>query len=345
LKGLVKVGRGVGLVELREVPTPTLAPGEVLIRVKAAGICGSDIHIFHDQFPYHPPVILGHEFAGEIAALGSQVQGWTKGDRVVAELHTRACGRCRYCRTGSQHLCPEKRAPGWGIDGAFAEYIVMPSQLLHVIPAGVSFPEAALAEPTAIAVQAVLGKGRVQPGDLVVVLGPGPIGLLCAQIARSCGGKVVITGTERDRDTRLAVAGQLGIDHVVDTSLADPLLLIQDLSGGAGADVVVETAGVAATINQAIQMVRPQGLILAVGIPEGEKIAVDWSRAVFKGADVRFCFSSTFPDWERSLAMLATGQIAVKPMINGLFNLEDWAQAFALITSGKGIKALLIPNP
>ncbi|MEW6660842.1 MAG: zinc-dependent alcohol dehydrogenase [Bacillota bacterium] len=343
MRALVKVAKGPGLVEIREVPEPRPERGEVLIKVRAGGICGTDIHILSDQFPYWPPVILGHEFAGEIAELGDGVHGWAVGDRVVTELHTRACGQCRYCRTGNLQICPSKRAPGWGIDGCFAEFIAMPAALLHRIPDNVSFEQAAVVEPTAIAAQAMLDRGRVMPADLVVVLGPGPVGLLCAQIAKSCGAKVVITGAPTDADLRLPVARNLGIDHVINIAEEDPLELVKNLTGGVGADVVVECAGVSATINQAIDMVRPHGRIIALGIPEYGKLGILWSPAVFKAIDIAFSFSSKYLDWERALAMISTGQVRVDPLVTHKFPLAEWELAFKTIEGGKGIKGLLIP--
>jgi L-iditol 2-dehydrogenase len=343
MRALVKMAKGPGLVEIKEVQEPRPGPGEVLIKVMAGGICGSDIHILSDQFPYWPPVILGHEFAGEIAGLGDRVSGWQVGDRVVSELHTRACGNCRHCRTGNLQICLSKRAPGWGIDGCFAGFITMPAALLHRIPDNVSFEQAAVVEPTAIAAQAMLDRGRVLPGDLVVVLGPGPVGLLCAQIAKSCGARVVITGAPSDADLRLPVARNLGIDHVINIAEEDPLELVQNLTGGGGADVVVECAGLDVTINQAIAMVRPQGRIIALGIPEVGKQGIIWSSAVFKAIDVAFSFSSKYLDWERALAMIGSGQVRVDPLITHKFPLDEWEIAFETIASGKGIKGLLIP--
>jgi len=156
MKALVKIARGRGHMELRDVGVPQVASGEVLIRVRACGICGSDLKIQDDQHPNIPPVVVGHEFAGEIAGVGAGVQGWGVGDRVVSEQHVGACGRCRQCLTGNAFACAAKRAPGYFTDGAFAEYIKVPAWLLHRIPEALSFTEAAFTEPTAVAVHGVL---------------------------------------------------------------------------------------------------------------------------------------------------------------------------------------------
>ena len=174
MKALVKTAKGMGNIEIRDVSIPKIPKDDwVLIKIKAAGVCGTDLHIWHDQFFYWPPVILGHEFSGEIVEMGSKVTGFDTGDRVVVEPHSLACGKCEFCRQGKIQICSDKRSPGWGIDGAFTEYIVMPSLLLHKIPDGLSYELAAIAEPMAIAVHQVVERGRIECQDFVVVTGAG----------------------------------------------------------------------------------------------------------------------------------------------------------------------------
>ena len=147
MKAVVKVRKGVGCIEVRDVPEPKAAPGEVKIKIAACGVCGTDIHVRHDRFPYWPPVILGHEFTGTIVELGSGCQYYKVGERVVAEPHTRACGQCHLCRTGHVEICPQKRSPGWGIDGAMTSFITYPEKLLHTIPDTMTFDQAAPMAP------------------------------------------------------------------------------------------------------------------------------------------------------------------------------------------------------
>ena len=187
---LYKTAKGPGNMELRQAPVPRPKADEVLLEIKAAGICGTDIHIRHDQFPYYPPVIMGHEFSGVIVETGSEVTNFKTGDRVVGEPHTRACGKCELCRTGNIQICSAKRSPGWGIDGAFARYLVMPEHLLHKIPDSLSYEEAAVIEPAANAIQDVLERAKVYANDSVVIFGPGPIGLLSLMAARAAGAGV-----------------------------------------------------------------------------------------------------------------------------------------------------------
>ena len=186
MRALVKTARGVGHLELQDLPEPVPAAGWVSIKVRYAGICGTDLHIVRDEFPYWPPVTLGHEFFGTVIELGDGVDPALLGARVVCEPHSRACGICHLCRRGFAELCADKRSPGWGIDGAFADRLAMPAHLLHRVPDGLSDRVAALAEPMAVSVTA-LGRTGVQAGDTVLIVGPGPIGILLAAGARALG--------------------------------------------------------------------------------------------------------------------------------------------------------------
>ncbi|HEY3415391.1 MAG TPA: alcohol dehydrogenase catalytic domain-containing protein, partial [Armatimonadota bacterium] len=156
MQALVKTQKGVGFLALLDVEQPKPGPGEVLIEVKACGICGTDVHVLHDQFPYWPPVVLGHEFSGEVVELGPEAKYYKVGDRVVGEPHTQACGHCYLCRTGNVQICPTKRSPGWGINGAFTKYLKMPEKLLHRIPDSMGYDVAAIVEPTANTVHDVV---------------------------------------------------------------------------------------------------------------------------------------------------------------------------------------------
>ena len=229
MRALVKTARGKDQIELRRVPVPRAGEDSVLVRVRAAGICGSDVKIFHDEHPYFPPVVLGHEFAGEIVEAGAGVTGWAAGDRVAPEVHGSVCGRCRFCLSGKRHICPSKRALGWGMDGAFAEYVRVPAWLLHRIPEGVSFEQAALTEPMAIVVHGMLERARLEPEDFVVILGCGPLALAALQMARAEGAsRVVVTGTAEDEGTRLKAARELGADRAVNVEKTDPVALVME---------------------------------------------------------------------------------------------------------------------
>lgn len=344
MKALVKYQAGDGFVELREVPRPKINENEVLIRVRAAGICGSDIHILHDEFKNYPPVIMGHEFSGEIVEVGEKVQKWKSGDRVVAELHIGACGVCRLCRTGNHQICPEKRPLGSGTDGAFAEYIKVPAWLLHRIPESLPYEEAALTEPAAICIHCILERTGLEPEDFVVVLGPGPIGLLSAQIVKAAGaGKVMITGTTEDKNLRLKIARELNIDYVINIEEENGLDKLYGLSGGAGADLVIEASGSETGINQALTLVRKGGRIAALGMTKKKRISINWNEGIIKGINLTLPFSSNYTGWESALSMIAGNKIEVRPLITHKMPLDNWEKGFKLVEQGKTVKTLLRP--
>lgn len=276
MKGLYKTAPGPGNMELRDAEVPKPGPGQVLIEVKAAGICGSDLHILHWDiaFAMKPPMIIGHEFSGVIVETGSGVEGWKPGDRVTAEPSAIICGECRYCRTGAYNLCANRRVMGYWVDGVFAEYVVAGAVRLHRLPDRTSFEEGALTEPLACCVHAVHELTGVEVGDFVAVTGPGAIGLLCAQLAKAEGAVVMMVGTNVDRD-RLAKAKELGIDYCVNLQERDPLEAVRELTEGYGADIVFECSGAAPAAAMGIELARKQGKYTQVGL-FGKPITLDF---------------------------------------------------------------------
>jgi len=342
---LVKTAAGPGNLILKEVPEPEIAPEEVLIRVRACGICGSDLKIQDDEHPYTPPVIVGHEFSGEIVALGANVSGWTIGDRVVSEQHTRACGRCRQCLTGNAFACASKRAPGYFVDGAFATYIKIPAWLLHRIPENLNYVEAAFSEPTAVAVHGVLERTGISPGDVVLVLGCGPIGLAAAKMAQANGAsRVIITGVERDEIARLPKARQLGIDYPVNVSKVDLAELVAGLTGGEGADVVIELSGASAAIEQAFTLARRLGRVGVIGQPPRDQMTIPYRQALFRALTVTFSYSSKYTSWERALSMFARGALNPGDFVTHVLPLADWEHGFDLARRGEAVKVILEPD-
>ena len=341
---LVKTQKGVGYLELREVDVPKIAPDEVLIEIRAAAICGTDIHVKHDRFPYWPPVVLGHEFSGQILEVGSEVEHYHEGDRVVAEPHTKACGKCFFCRTGNIQICPAKRSPGWGIDGAFTQYLKMPEKLLHRIPDHVSFEEAALVEPTANVVHDVLERGRVEAEDFVVVLGPGPIGLLSAMCAKAEGArKVMIVGTPQDEELRLKVAHEVGIDYVVNLGEEDPIQKTLELTNGLGADLVVEASGAEPAIRTTVDLVRKKGRITVIGMTGEADITFPWDKAIFKACDLLFNLSTSYTSWDRAISLIAERKINVDALSTHREPLTNWEQVFDDVEHLRALKAVLLP--
>lgn len=345
MRGVMKTGRGAGLVEVRELPEPSPGPGEVLIQVAAAAICGSDLHIYRDAHPYWPPVVLGHEFAGTVRAVGEGVTGYAPGDLVVSETSTGSCGMCFLCRSGNRHICADKRAPGIGRHGAFADCVVMPTALLHRIPDGLALDEAALAEPAAIAVHATIERAAVRAGETVVITGPGPIGLLCLQVARASGaGKIIVGGAPADVALRLPVAAETGADIVVNVAEEDLVDRVMAATGGVGADVAIETSGAASAVEMLPLLVRRLGRICAVGVTGRPAVSFPWDKAIFGGVEVQFSFSSRHTSWVTALRLLAGGQVRARPLLTMSVPLERWQEAFEAQEHGRAIKALLLPG-
>lgn len=342
MRALVKTAKGQGNLELRDVPRPQAGAGEVLVMVHACGICGSDLKIQDDQHPYTPPVVIGHEFSGKIVDVGQGVSGWQIGDRVVAEQHFKTCGRCRQCLTGNAFACSAKRAPGYFSDGAFTEFISVPAWLLHRIPSNLNFVEAAFSEPSAVAAHGMLDRTGLNPEDVVLILGCGPIGLMAAKMAQAEGAsKVIITGIDRDEKARLPKARELGIEHVVNVMQEDLEDLVKDLTHGEGADVVIELSGALPAIEQSFQLVRRLGRVGIIGQPPTDEVKIPYRQAMFRALTVSFSYSSKYTSWERALSLFERGVVQPSQFITHILPLEEWERGFDLSRSGEAVKVVL----
>ncbi len=344
MQALVKTAEGPGNLELREVPAPQIGADEALIRVMACGICGSDLKIQDDQHPYTPPVVIGHEFSGEIIEVGAGVTSWQVGNRIVSEQHVGACGLCRQCLTGNAFACSSKRAPGYFTDGAFAEFVKVPAWLLHRIPEKLSYVDAAFCEPSAVVAHGMLDRTGIAPEDVVLILGCGPIGLVAAKMAQAAGAsKVILTGIDRDETARLPKAREIGIDHVVNVMQTDLAELVNDLTDGEGADVVIELSGAPPAISQAFQLARRLGRVGIIGQPPADEIEIPYRQAMFRALTVSFSYSSKFTSWERALSLFERGAIQPSQFVTHVLPLDDWEKGFDLSRSGEAVKVVLEP--
>ena len=342
MKALLKLAKGEGNVALREMPEPTPGEGEAVIRVQVAGVCGTDVHIYYDRFPNTPPVILGHEFSGIIEQLGPDVETFQVGERVVSENNPFACGVCRICSLGYPNLCPQKKAMGIHSNGCFAEYVRLPANLLHRIPDNISFEEAALTEPLAVSVHAVSQQGGIEPGDIVLVFGPGAIGLLGAQVARAEGaGRVILIGTAQDEEARFSCAERLGIEtlNIEKESLERKIM---DLTGGEGVDVIMEASGSEAAILQGIKLLRKKGRMAIVGITGQKKISLDWDFMVNRGLSLFFSYGSRNFDWEKALKFLSERKVRTLPLITHRFQIKEWKEALRTLETLQAVRPVLL---
>jgi L-iditol 2-dehydrogenase len=341
---LVKTLPGPGNLELQDMLIPQYAHDEVLIQVRACGICGSDLKIQEDKHPFTPPVIVGHEFSGEIVEVGDNVSNWEVGDRVVSEQHIGACGHCHQCLTGNSFVCASKRAPGYFSNGAFAEYISVPAWLLHRIPDNISFVHAAFTEPAAVAVHGVLERTGIYPEDKVLVLGSGPIGLAAGKMAKTAGAsEVILTGIDRDELVRLPNALQMGIDYAVNVQKTNLDKLVLDITKGEGADVVIELAGAPSSIKQSFKLARRLGRVGIIGQPPVDNIEIPYREALFRALTVIFSYSSKFSSWERALSLFKRGAVQPEEFVTHVLPLQEWEQGFELARSGQAIKVVLEP--
>lgn len=343
MKALVKTQKGKGFLELRDVPEPQVKAGEVMIEIAACGICGTDVHVKHDEFPYWPPVTLGHEFAGTVVEVGPNCRSAKVGERVVAEPHNLSCGVCYLCRTGNTHICAAKRSPGWGVDGGMAKFICYPEKLLHRMPEGMTFDQAAVVEPTANAVTDVIERARITAGDFAVVIGPGPIGLLAAMVARAAGAReVVVIGTPADAALRLKKAKELGFT-TVNLGEANPVDVVMGLTGGIGADIVIECSGSPKAIPGTVDLVRKLGKICVIGLTGNRPVEVPWDKFSFKVVEVIFNLSTSYTSWDRTIALINKGLVPAEKIITHRVPLAQWEEAFAAVENLTALKALLIP--
>ncbi len=345
LKAVIKEKKGYDNIVYKDLPIPVISDDEVLIKIKAVGICGSDIHILNDEFPYWPPVILGHEFSGVIEHTGKNTTNYKIGDRVTSEPQQKVCGMCRHCRLGHIHLCTHKRSPGWGIDGAMAEYIKLPEALLHKLPDNVSFIEGAVIEPASTVTHAVIERADIRPADYVVITGPGPIGLIASQIAKAVSAKkVIICGISSDEPHRFSVAKSLGADDIINVEKKDIFEYVLSDTDGYGADMVVECCGSQAAINTAIDILAKNAKLVCIGISGKDKLSLSYDKTIYKEINIITSMSSTYSSWKYTIELLKAGKLDLKKVVSDILPLSEYRIGFNKAQERTGLKIVLVPD-
>jgi L-iditol 2-dehydrogenase len=341
---LVKYAKGVGKMEIRDVPEPSPEKGQVKIGVKATGICGSDLHIYHDDIAIslNPPVVTGHEFSGVVCEIGSDVDKWREGDRVVPELGFVVCGRCDSCISGFPNLCDYRKSVGYWYNGAFTSYTVVPATALHKLPDNISFQEGALMEPLACAVHAVLELSQITAGDVVLLTGPGSIGLCALQLAKAQGANVVVAGRSKDMN-RLDLARRLGADRIVDIDQESLLDVVFEITKQRGADVVLECSGNETAVNDALQVIKKRGQLTQIGL-FGKPITIDYEKICYKEIRLTGSLGQRSVSWEKAIQLVSQQKILVGPLISHVLPISEWERAFAIFEENKGVKILLTPS-
>jgi L-iditol 2-dehydrogenase len=321
---VLKVGPGAEGVELASLPVPAALPGTALVQVIATGICGTDVHIAHDEYAYEAPVVMGHEILGTVIAVGDDGDSGWLGARVACETYYSACERCDWCRAGRRNLCPNRRSLGSFEDGGFAAFVRVPVLNLHRLPEGLGELDGVLAEPLACVAHCLLDPAVVSAGDAVLVTGPGAMGQLAAQVARAEGGDVLLTGLPKDAE-RLAVAESLGIRTTTESAPAEAF------------DVVIECSGSAPGAAAALRAAKRGARYVQVGI-FGRDVSLPVDQILYKELVVSSGFASTPVSWRRAMLLLEQGRVQLGPLVTRTVPIEDWQQAFAAAQAGEGIK-------
>ena len=343
MKALRK-GRPERGAQLESVPVPTPGPIEVLVRVKAASICGTDLHIYGwDRWSasrIKPPMTFGHEFCGVIEAVGSEVTSVKPGDFVSAEMHVN-CGHCRPCRMGQPHVCQNVKIIGIDADGCFAEFVKIPIRNIWKVDPAIPEHYAAILDPLGNAVHTVLA-GEISAQN-VVVTGAGPIGLMSINVARACGAAKIFATEVNAHRRELAL--KMGADVAIDPSKGNAIQQVLDETDGAGADVLLEMSGHPDAIHQGFQMLRNGGRASLLGIPK-DPVTFDLvNDVIFKGATVQGIYGrKMFETWVQMTDLLKENRLNLEPLFRERLPIEDFESAFKLLESGQAGKVLLYPG-
>ena len=328
-----------GILKVRSKLLRSLNPNEVLVKVEACGVCGTDVHIVEGTSRSKPPVVLGHEFAGVVESVGSEVRGLAAGDFVAIDPNI-SCGTCYYCRRGFVHLCANLWALGVDMDGGMAEYCCVPAQQAYLLPKGMASEVSAFIEPVSCAIHGI-DRASIRTGDTVVIMGGGTIGLIMLQLAKIAGASktVVIEPLEKKR----RIAGELGADTLLDPKEKKIRSAVMDITS-VGADVVIECVGKPETSQLALEIARRGGTVEFFGVcPIGEKVSVEPNQVYFKELTIvgSYVNPNTF---SRSIALLGSGRVRIDRFHIDKFPLDGVHEALAFQREGKTIKSILEPN-
>lgn len=343
-----------GRIELRDVPIPEIGEDDILLQVKACGICGSDLPFLCGVNPpiLDHPYTMGHEFTGVIAKMGSRVSSfWKVGDRVVSDNTASVCGRCPACAQGHFVQCKERHCLGADADGGFAEYVRIPGDVLKVypntlyhIPDCLSFEEATLMDPVANGYTAVVEQGEVRPGDNVVIFGAGALGLMALQQAHVAGAaKIILIGLSSDKRSRFAVGKAYGATHCIASDEEENLVAkVREIAGPNGIKTVIDAAGVPSITQQAIGILRNEGILVRIGTSK-RPYNHHLDDFAFKNITIRGHMGYSTIAWMNSLELIRMGKLDLKTIITGTLPLEEFAKGAELLRTQEAAKLILIP--
>jgi L-iditol 2-dehydrogenase len=340
MKALVKFGKGENDIELREIPEPVPQVNEVKVKVEATGICGTDLYGYS---AIKPPVVLGHETAGIVVEVGEKVKNIKAGDRVTTETTAYICGQCKFCQSKDYNLCIHRKGLGSAVNGAFAEYFVIRKESIHQIPPHLDFNSASLFEPLACATHAVMEQANLLPHEIVLVLGPGPLGLLTAQIANSLGAKVIICGIDGD-ERRLSTAEKIGISQFFNTKKKDIKNYLSKLTAGYGVDVVFECSGSVEAVEYGLNFIRKGGRYIQEGIIH-QPIQLRFDQILFdKELSIIGSRTQKPSSWDKAINLVNKGRVNLKELVSDVLPLSNWKEGFRRAKKKNSIKIILQPD-
>lgn len=351
MKALVMYGKEAGMLELREVPKPEIGSDDILVKVKAAGICGSDIGFWQGRNAdlLNPPVILGHEFSGIVAEKGGNVRGWEIGERVVSDNTGYVCGRCEFCLTGRYVSCEKRKGLGYGMDGGFAEYVKISGDILHQfsgclmrLSENISFEEGSIIEPSCNAYRAIMQDAHFLPGESVTIFGPGPVGLFCVQLAKIGGAsRIIVVGVKGD-EQRLKIAKELGANATIiaENTVSEEIL---QSNHGEYVDIVMDTAGPPIVLKHALDVIKRGGQIVKVGwSPIPFNMSLDL--LVNKAVTLKGHWGYDYISWQKVLRLVEEDKLKYKPLISDVFPMSRWKEGFDKMKNKEAIKVVLKPE-
>ncbi|WP_366922223.1 alcohol dehydrogenase catalytic domain-containing protein [Metallumcola ferriviriculae] len=343
MKAVRKIARAPGEMQVADVPQPDLQPGQLLIKVGACAVCGSDLHAYNYDPGYEfikVPVTLGHEFSGTIVEVGPGATEWQQGQQVLVEA-THYCGSCPQCHLGRTNTCENFQVLGLHKNGGMAQYVAADVRYVHPLEPGLDLIQGAIVEPASVALHGVVDNSNISPGDVVLVSGPGVIGILAAQAARIMGaGMVVISGTSADEKVRLTLARQMGFEtiNVANETLIDGLFR---LTGRNEADVVIECSGNALALEDCLAIPRKGGALTIIGLYPGPS-QIFITPVVRKEIIIRTSYSSKWVNYRQAMNLIASGRLEVNPLITK-YPLQKALDGFNAALEKKIVKAVLVP--
>ncbi|MBU3573692.1 zinc-binding dehydrogenase [Priestia aryabhattai] len=341
MKAVIKVEPGYDNMLLKTIPESEVQKNQVKIKVAYTGICGTDIHTFTGQYKNsQTPVVLGHEFSGIVVEVGEDVTKVKVGDKVTSETTFVTCGECEYCLEKDYNLCAHRKGIGTQINGSFAEYVISREESVHVLPDAVDLKAAALTEPLACCVHAALEKTVVKKEDKVLIFGPGPIGLLQAQVVKAQGAFVILAGITKDQK-RLELAKSLGIDVTVDIQKESLEEMVLTYTNGYGVDKLFECSGAVQALNQGLPLVKKKGTFVQVGIFSEKLNLLDQESIIQREITYIGTRSQKPSSWHIALKLLEEKKINTDKMITKIVPLDYWRQGFEAVLSGNEIKVLI----